>query len=1798
MMVQVDQVSAIDVRADEEKRGNIQLSCVPSHVSLYVSLGVLNAMQSRIVDVDVDMALPLPSEAVSSSMADLDNEEVVLPPKLRFKQHQQHQLSSSPPRLDRSQGQDLNVLLSDDALDSGLEDWGLRRSARHQGHAERPPPRYSEERIEDDWQIFATGRKKRLSRVGRVPSDLVNDHPSSKRHLPSRFSDRHKTFIKSYRSDEDDDDDDENGELGPSTDDPDLDVDVDIDDSMPEDDDNSLRPFASNSRKRTRSSSHPRKGQLVSDDDRDSSAPYHSGSNDNPNDDDDDDGDDDDDDVDDDEAHSVVRPRKHKLVPLSKGLGAFGTLIGWLDPDDRHSHRMIDAILRHRCCPSSDAGITNTLSSDGPATSSSITESIKEKSWKNGDVEFLIKWRGFSHLHNEWLSYPVLKNARVAPGKLRKLDIYIQTALEEQESLAFMDKENLEEMAVEKELSLALARDYVKMEAVLDITEYKSRTFYLVKWKSLMEKDATWEEEAAICHQENFKLLVDRFQDREFSPSAGGTARMPSSRAVPTIITNPKKRPAFVAYKSQPSWILKECQLRDYQLQGVNWLAYCWHNNVNSILADEMGLGKTIQSISFLNYLFSEMKLDGPFLLVVPLSTIHNWQKEFVKWAPGLQVLLYMGDAASRDVMLEYEWHPRRMDGKHDKTHFKWNVLLTTYEFIIRDKSLLSNNIGWQALIVDEAHRLKNESSLLHVTLRDNFTFYHRVLITGTPLQNSLKELYALLSFLEPEKFPEDWDTFSSTYLQVDEDQPEGDSQPHTQTKGIGYLHSILKPHLLRRLKKDVEKSLPLKKERILRVELSPLQKLLYRWILTRNYKELNRSFNSLSTNSTKNSTTSLSLLNIIGELKKASSHPYLFPNGQTDLARSLDPEGIIYHSGKMILLDALLKRLLQDKHRVLIFSQSVKMLDLLGEFLQLRNWPHLRLDGSVPSDQRKRSIERFNTPGSIYNIFLLSTRAGGLGINLETADTVVLFDSDWNPQNDLQAMARAHRIGQKNFVNVYRLVSKNSVEEEILERAKRKMILDHVVIQRIGKKHGAAGEQSIAPGAGDLQKILLFSAKALFASDEGPSINEGDDFEEKLAWHKLMTSTGASNKKWQYNDIKDSEDGDVPQTHTDETMHMESQGEELPPSVKAILTKPGTFNFDLDSVLKRSEEDDGEEAEENVDEVADPEENADDKNFLDSFKVADLSSALSWSAIIPQQERASLETADALLKQLKDSEDLKKSMLKRQKAKELTLKRMAACQPLSKEERLRIKEDERREKELEKLRAAEASKAGSDRTHSEKSTSRMEEFFKELAKHHDVAFSHEDVKAVVKALWAYGSPENEHFIDEVRIMTGSNELPMKTDTIKLLVDLIKQAATKSYLEFQANPPPTQPKLVNDKVAANGAERALVYRTYFYGSPLYPHNLLKRLSRLEALHRAISGSPSANHESNDFVAYMTTTITSSFFRLPINWSCGWTMEDDVFLLRETWKHGHWNFEALKDHVVLGPKIAGIFLPRPTKKETAAPQVEEASEKETAVAKPGDAHMSDDVVELRSDVDQQASEAPLSVTTTPLHSYPSEDQLRKRVDYLLDCIYYNYHPEERPARKGTAKTASKGEKKVASETKKDSKAGGNSAAIESGSKKKSTSKSPSLFETWSKKAGVSKSPHFTAKEISGTPTLTRIFKNLFKGHKKTLLLLDALESPTVLSSTEEITLVKNVLLEVGSFIAHHLGTIILDEGLSPHLEPQLLQSLLEELGPDMVAKWYAQDAAALRMSCWNFVSLCWPTEIDAIELSLLYQRLAQ
>ncbi|XP_061354401.1 probable ATP-dependent DNA helicase CHR12 isoform X1 [Gastrolobium bilobum] len=469
----------------------------------------------------------------------------------------------------------------------------------------------------------------------------------------------------------------------------------------------------------------------------------------------------------------------------------------------------------------------------------------------------------------------------------------------------------------------------------------------------------------------------------------------------------------------QPS-SLQGGELRPYQLEGLQWMLSLFNNNLNGILADEMGLGKTIQTISLIAYLLQHKGVTGPYLIVAPKAVLPNWISEFSTWAPSITTILYDGRLDERKAMKE------ELSGEG-----KFNVLITHYDLIIRDKAFLKK-IHWKYLIVDEGHRLKNHECALARTLDSGYHIQRRLLLTGTPIQNSLQELWSLLNFLLPNIFNsvqnfEDW--FNAPFA----DRVDVSLTDEEQLLIIRRLHQVIRPFILRRKKDEVEKYLPGKSQVILKCDMSAWQKVYYQQVTDVGRVGLDNG-----------SGKSKSLQNLTMQLRKCCNHPYLFV-GDYDVYKR---EEIVRASGKFELLDRLLPKLRRAGHRVLLFSQMTRLMDILEIYLRLHDYKFLRLDGSTKTEERGSLLREFNAPDSPYFMFLLSTRAGGLGLNLQTADTVIIFDSDWNPQMDQQAEDRAHRIGQKKEVRVFVLVSVGSIEEVILERAKQKMGIDAKVIQ------------------------------------------------------------------------------------------------------------------------------------------------------------------------------------------------------------------------------------------------------------------------------------------------------------------------------------------------------------------------------------------------------------------------------------------------------------------------------------------------------------------------------------------------------------------------------------------------------------------------------------------------------------------------------------------------------------------------------------------------------------------------------
>uniref|UniRef100_A0A4W6CQI6 Chromodomain helicase DNA binding protein 4 n=1 Tax=Lates calcarifer TaxID=8187 RepID=A0A4W6CQI6_LATCA len=702
--------------------------------------------------------------------------------------------------------------------------------------------------------------------------------------------------------------------------------------------------------------------------------------------------------------------------------------------------------------------------------------------------EFFVKWCNMSYWHCSWVQELQLElNCQVMfRNYQRKTDMDEPPPVDfggegdDNKSTKRKNKDPLFVHMEEEFYRYGVKMEWLMIHRVLNHSvDKKNNVHYLIKWRDLPYDQSTWEsEDMDIPEYDTYKQTY--WNHRELM--VGEEGRPGKKLKKPVKVKKAERPPAnpvvdpTIKFDRQPDYLDSTGgTLHPYQLEGLNWLRFSWAQATDTILADEMGLGKTVQTAVFLYSLYKEGHSKGPFLVSAPLSTIINWEREFEMWAPDMYVVTYVGDKDSRAVIREnefsFEGNAIRGGKKASKmkkdSPVKFHVLLTSYELITIDQAVLGS-IEWACLVVDEAHRLKNNQSKFFRVL-NNYPLQHKLLLTGTPLQNNLEELFHLLNFLTPERF-NNLEGFLEEFADIaKEDQ-------------IKKLHDMLGPHMLRRLKADVFKHMPSKTELIVRVELSPMQKKYYKFILTRNFEALN----------TRGGGNQVSLLNVVMDLKKCCNHPYLFPAAATEAPKlpngMYEGTALTKASGKLMLLQKMMRRLKEGGHRVLVFSQMTKMLDLLEDFLENEGYKYERIDGGVTGNLRQEAIDRFNAPGAPQFAFLLSTRAGGLGINLASADTVIIYDSDWNPHNDIQAFSRAHRIGQNRKVMIYRFVTKASVEERITQVAKKKMMLTHLVVRPgLGSKTGSMSKQ-------ELDDILKFGTEELFKDEVGDGDNKEDD--------------------------------------------------------------------------------------------------------------------------------------------------------------------------------------------------------------------------------------------------------------------------------------------------------------------------------------------------------------------------------------------------------------------------------------------------------------------------------------------------------------------------------------------------------------------------------------------------------------------------------------------------------------------------------------------------------------------------------
>ncbi|XVE77163.1 hypothetical protein DITRI_Ditri13aG0039700 [Diplodiscus trichospermus] len=457
----------------------------------------------------------------------------------------------------------------------------------------------------------------------------------------------------------------------------------------------------------------------------------------------------------------------------------------------------------------------------------------------------------------------------------------------------------------------------------------------------------------------------------------------------------------------QPS-MLRAGTLRDYQLVGLQWMLSLYNNKLNGILADEMGLGKTVQVMALIAYLMEFKGNYGPHLIIVPNAVLVNWKSELHNWLPSVSCIYYVGGKDQRSKLFS------------QVLAMKFNVLVTTYEFVMYDRSKLSK-IDWKYIIIDEAQRMKDRESVLARDL-DRYRCQRRLLLTGTPLQNDLKELWSLLNLLLPEVFDNrkafhDW--FSQPFQKEGPAHNADDDWLETEKKVIiiHRLHQILEPFMLRRRVEDVEGSLPPKVSIVLRCRMSAIQSSIYDWIKSTGTLRVDPEDEKrrVQKNPVYQAKVYKTLNNRCMELRKTCNHPLLNYPYFNDFSKDF----LVRSCGKLWMLDRILIKLQRTGHRVLLFSTMTKLLDILEEYLQWRRLVYRRIDGTTTLEDRESAIVDFNSPGSECFIFLLSIRAAGRGLNLQSADTVVIYDPDPNPKNEEQAVARAHRIGQTREVKV-----------------------------------------------------------------------------------------------------------------------------------------------------------------------------------------------------------------------------------------------------------------------------------------------------------------------------------------------------------------------------------------------------------------------------------------------------------------------------------------------------------------------------------------------------------------------------------------------------------------------------------------------------------------------------------------------------------------------------------------------------------------------------------------------------------
>ena len=761
--------------------------------------------------------------------------------------------------------------------------------------------------------------------------------------------------------------------------------------------------------------------------------------------------------------------------------------------------------------------------------------------------EYLVKWRHRSYLHCEWL--PSSEMMRDTEGDKRSLK------MKNFNTKHPFGPRNPTVPSFENKFFFNPMFEHVeKIISVRQATADDLPPQYLVKWQGIPYGESTWEYESDLKPSQlkhaldHFKALNDedrcetrmKFNSRDFRRKPGGDATIDFSKCLEAV-AGTNNGPTEYLYRPISGKSDHENHrpftIFDFQKEGISWLLYNWNQGRGSMLADEMGLGKTVQTSVTLAEMkrYAEVENLGQvaFLIIAPLSTIEQWKREIRKWT-NLEPVIFHGNKRDRGVIRKYEFEEIDTETgeiiyrKSDQYMPKFDVLITTFEMVSEVNELFQsgNNFVWTCVVIDEAHKLKSNEGKARLAVMSIAT-RHRILLTGTPIQNDIKELWNLLHLCSPSAWP-DQEEFLTEF---------GNLKSAEMTQK---LQAKIQPFLLQRKKADVLAHLvPAKEETIISVELTKLQKETYRAVYEKNLTILTGGGDK------KNAPT---LTNVHMELRKCCNHPFLVQGVEDRINQQLKNDydklmsQLILSSGKMVFLDKLLEKLRREKSKILIFSQFTMMLDLIEDYLRWKGYMFERLDGAVKTQQRQEAIDRFNkTPspeeeqeeqnylGSF--VFLLSTKAGGVGLNLTAANYVLLFDHDWNPQNDLQAQARCHRIGQTREVQIFRLITRGTYEEKMFQVASQKLGLEQAVMS------GAGGDSKNGPKLSkeDMDRLLKEGAYAMLEdSDENEKKFCSENVEEILRNRSKTVSTfvssgigggGFSKARFQVNTEEDQSD-------------------------------------------------------------------------------------------------------------------------------------------------------------------------------------------------------------------------------------------------------------------------------------------------------------------------------------------------------------------------------------------------------------------------------------------------------------------------------------------------------------------------------------------------------------------------------------------------------------------------------------------------------------------------------------------------